>query len=151
MYKSTRRVTGLLGDSPPLAKANHSMGQHALLRVTREQRDMERRACAFAMQKVDGALAVIAAAYTLHEGIYHAFLDGLLGLEEIDQLPLAAQSSLIGFLSELVPDFGPAGIDQVRAAVSLLSESEALQLVDNLLDVRLQLEQIYLSLGASMH
>lgn len=147
MYRSTSSATINPGGLPLLAALDNCTDQHASLPVTRKQRHIEWRACAFVVRKVDGALAMIGAAYTHHEGIYSAFLQSLLGLKEIDQLPPAAQSLLAGFLAVLPPGLDSDEVDEVRAAVSSLTESETLQLIDDLLCLRHHMAQICLSLS----
>lgn len=102
--------------------------------------DMERRACSFAVSKIEEALAVIESAYTCHEGIARAYADCLLGLENIDELPLAARLSVVRFLTDLVPE--PAGVYQRRSAVALLSERQSLQVVDDLRCLRQELDRM---------
>lgn len=111
-----------------------------------KQGTIEKRACSFAVRKLDEALAMIAAAYTCHEGIYGACVHNLLDLGEIDQLPPAAQSLLAEFLKALIPEPGLNRVDQVLATVVSLTESEALQFVGDLSCLRHRLQDINLSL-----
>lgn len=147
MYRSSSSATINRGGLSLLAALDNCTDHHASLPVTRKQRHIERRAGAFAVRKVDGALAEIAAAYTHHEGIYSAFLHSLLGLKEIDQLPPAAQSLLAGFLAVLPPGLDSDEVDELRAAVCSLTESETLQIIDDLLCLRHHMARICLSLS----
>lgn len=144
MYKNANITTVRPGGVPrsPLAEQ---------MKHIREQEDIEKRACTFAVRKVDEALAVIAGAYTCHEGIYDACLYSLLGLEEVEQLPLAAQSHIVKFLAALAPESGLDRDDQARAAAASLTEKEALQFTSDLLRLRHRLEYVYLSLCDSIH
>lgn len=102
--------------------------------------DMKRRACSFAVSKIDEALAVIESAYTCHEGIASAYADCVLGLENIDELPLGARLLVVRFLTELIPE--PAGVYQRRSVVASLTESQSLQVVEDLRCLREDLDRM---------
>lgn len=102
--------------------------------------DMERRACSFAVSKIDEALVAIESAYTSHEGIARAYADCLLGLENIDELPLGARMLMVRFLTDLVPE--PTGVNQRRSAVASLTESQSLQVVEDLRRLRQDLDRM---------
>lgn len=119
--------------------------QRLYVMIQKQQGDVERRACAVAVNKISEALATIGVAYTCHEGIYAACLNSLLGLEDIDELPSSAKSLLRKFLGALIPEPGLAGADKIRSAIAALSQKEALQFVDDLLRLRMHLQHIYFS------
>lgn len=154
MYKKANNATDASGrmTTPLLAEQQERCRDHTAAVAKRDQArgqkqgTIEKRACSFAVRKLDEALAMIVAAHTCHEGIYRACVHNLLDLGELDQLPPEAQSLLAEFLKPLIPESGSNRVDQVLATVASLTESEALQFVDDLSCLRQRLQDIHLSL-----
>lgn len=114
--------------------------------AVRRKEDLQKLACAFALRKVDDALALIGIAYTRHEGIYGACLQCLFGLDDLEELPSTAKSLIAPFLSVLQQESGVDTADQAQTIVSSLTASQALQFVDDLINLRLHLEYVHYSL-----
>ncbi len=85
-----------------------------------------------AVSKVDAALALIASGPTLHEGIYAACRESLLGLEKLEALPLAVRLAVVDLLHVLVAEPDPDGDNQSQLMLTSLSEGEAMQFVERL-------------------
>lgn len=115
--------------------------------IYRRHTDPEIRACFFAHQKVDQALAVIDGAYTRHEGIHNALLNYVMDLSEIDQLPAITMSRVVEFLGTLVVGSNPDRFEQASFSVARLSEREVSQFVENLLHLRQHLKSMQRALS----
>lgn len=119
--------------------------------IRRHQQEMEIGASRFALRKVDDALARIASAQTIHEGIYEACLYSLTELEEIEPLPDAMRALIAEYLKALVPELDPDRFEQARATVASLTGSGALQFVDTLVFLRRHLQQACHDLSRLSH
>ncbi len=95
----------------------------------------------FALHKVNEALTTISTAYTRHEGIYRAFADNLLALEELDHLPPPTLLAVVEFFKKLSPSPDLDRIDQARKRVAKFTECQALRFIDDLLGLRRCLER----------
>ena len=93
-----------------------------------------------AVSKIDAALALIASGPTLHEGIYSACRESLLGLEKLEALPLAVRLAVVELLRVLVVKPGTDDSNQSQLMLTSLSEGEAMQFVERL---RLLLQQLH--------
>lgn len=119
---------------------------HGVNNLSVKSQNAEKRACSFAVRKIDVALATIAASYTRHEGIYNACQKGFLDFQATDHLPPSAQSLLVEFFNTRAPLSSWERIDEARAAVSVLTKCESMRFVDELLLLKTRLERIHHSL-----
>ncbi len=85
-----------------------------------------------AVSKIDAALALIASGPTLHEGIYAACRESLLGLEKLEALPLAVRLAVVELLRVLVVEPDPERDNHSQLMLTSLSEGEAMQFVERL-------------------
>ena len=85
-----------------------------------------------AVSKIDSALTLIASGPTLHEGIYTACRESLLGLEKLEALPLAVRLAVVELLRVIVAVPNPERDNHSQLMLTSLSEGEAMQFVERL-------------------
>lgn len=94
------------------------------------------RSYAFGLSKLNQALEAIDEAYTWHEGLYDAYVEGLQWLEGIEDLPPHVRSSMDGIVEDLTRQPGLCRVERVRATVATLNEESARAIVVRLILLR---------------
>ena len=94
------------------------------------------RSYAFGLSKLNQALAAIDKAYTWHEGLYDAYVEGLQWLEGFEDLPPGVRSSMDGIVEDLMRQPGLCPVERVRATVATLNEERARAIVVRLILLR---------------
>jgi len=101
-----------------------------------EGRVMAARSYAFALSMLNHALAAVAKAYTWHEGLYDAYVEGLQWLERLEDLPPSVRSSMDEIIEDLTRQPGFGRVERVRATIVTLDQERARAIVVRLILVR---------------
>lgn len=97
---------------------------------------MSGRANNYGLSTLNQALAAIARAYTWHEGLYDAYVEGLQWLEGDEGLPQHVRSSMDEIIEDLTRRPGLDRLERVRATIVTLDQERARTIVVRLVLLR---------------